>query len=321
MRVVRDELTYEGDELDIGFEMETWDLLATKDDGLAELELNTPGNEGSIITVQPNTAFYFASELDGAKKQTRFEMLKGSLGLKVAKVFDDGEVFVSTESVVAGVRGTEFTVTAGADGSLLVTCTEGEVSCRDTEGTEYTAAPGQAVENLEEGVFRETALAGKSVAEFRREWIAARLTRFRAEAPRLLRRLTPLYRQLHADFHTAFAELFKHRRVFRKWARYYRSGTSPAPGEAVQDRDLLAPGIRQMSAVFSGYERVHFRMLEIRRLFLLYRLRDFNLQGRETAARFLRQLAREEREVRRKLAVTRMYYKIFRYINWMAERE
>jgi hypothetical protein len=321
MEVHRDEMVLESEDIDIGFELETWDLLETGDDGIAELELQTPGNEGTVLTVLPETAFYFTADIEEGRKKTKFEMMKGSLGLKVAKVFNDGEVVVATQSVVAGVRGTDFTVTAAVDGSLLVTCDEGEVVCRDESGTEYSAVPGQAVESLQEGPFRVRDLRNRKAAEYRREWIESRRTRFKADAPRIISAFHPVYKKLHADFLSAFTDLAKHRDIWRKWVRYYRTGSSPKPGEASRDRAAAAPAITRMAAVSFRYEKVHFRVLEIRKYFLLYKLRDFNLKGRVTARLFLRELAKSEREIRRKMAVTRMYYKIYRYINWMAERE
>ena len=86
----------------------------------------------------------------------------------------------------------------------------------------------------------------------------------------------------------------------------------------MRDKITLSPGIFRMRSVFFLYEKVHFRVLEIRRYFLRYQLKDFNLKRRISALRFLRELAEKEREVRLRLAVTRYYFKLYRYLNRMS---
>ena len=108
-------------ELLIGDRVYFGDTVITGWDGVAELE---PEN-GSIIIVKPDTVFSIKeTDLNGKKQSVIFTTL-GQVSFKFHKMTQ--EPLISTPSTVMGVRGTEFTVYAGADGSSLVTVESGAV--------------------------------------------------------------------------------------------------------------------------------------------------------------------------------------------------
>ncbi len=130
----------EGDVLHSG------DSVITGDDSFAELEQQNV----STITVQPNSIFMI-QEKDGAGgRETVLSTTVGEVSFKFGKLLGK-EPAIATPSMVAGIRGTEFTVYAGEDGSSLVAVTSGlvtvsakgkSVDLHQDEGVEV--APGKA---------------------------------------------------------------------------------------------------------------------------------------------------------------------------------
>ncbi len=108
-------------ELFIGDRVYNGDTVITGDDGVAELE---PQN-GSRIIVKPGTVFSIKEMDVNGKKQSVVSTTLGQVSFKFNRMTN--EPLISTPSTVMGVRGTEFTVYAGADGSSLVTVETGAV--------------------------------------------------------------------------------------------------------------------------------------------------------------------------------------------------
>ena len=61
-------------------------------------------------------------------------MVAGQISSKLAKISGSPSLQVQTDSVVMGVRGTEFSIASSVNGSILVVCTEGAVACSDLAG-------------------------------------------------------------------------------------------------------------------------------------------------------------------------------------------
>ena len=108
-------------ELFIGDRVLFGDTIITSWDGVAELE----PEHGSRIIVKPDTVFSIKETDIGGKKQSVVSTTLGQVSFKFNRMTQ--EPMISTPSTVMGVRGTEFTVYAGADGSSLVTVESGAV--------------------------------------------------------------------------------------------------------------------------------------------------------------------------------------------------
>ena len=135
-------------ELYIGDRVYYGDTVITGDDGVAELE---PEN-GSRIIIKPGTVFSISERDIGGKKQSVVSTTLGEVAFKFNRMTT--EPLISTPSTVMGVRGTEFTVYAGADGSSLVAVDSGAVEVsshgeavllEEAEGVEVPAGmpPGE----------------------------------------------------------------------------------------------------------------------------------------------------------------------------------
>ncbi len=110
---------------DIGMPVETGESVITGYDGYAELEME----DGSTIKVNEDSVFKLESLNDEeGKSKNSFQLILGSAKYKFARTVKDEEPMISTPSTVCGLRGTEFTVFSGLDGSALYAVEEGAVA-------------------------------------------------------------------------------------------------------------------------------------------------------------------------------------------------
>ena len=108
-------------ELFIGDRVYNGDTVITGEDGIAELE---PEN-GSRIIIKPDTIFSIKQTEFNGKKQSIVTTTLGQVSFKFNRMTN--EPLIATPSTVMGIRGTEFTVYAGADGSSLIAVESGAV--------------------------------------------------------------------------------------------------------------------------------------------------------------------------------------------------
>ncbi|MDC7226651.1 MAG: FecR family protein [Spirochaetales bacterium] len=108
-------------ELFIGDRVYHGDTVITGEDGIAELE----PEKGSRIIVNPDTVFSIKETDEKGTKRSMVSTTLGQVSFKFNRMTT--EPLISTPSTVMGVRGTEFTVYAGSDGSSLVTVDSGAV--------------------------------------------------------------------------------------------------------------------------------------------------------------------------------------------------
>ena len=107
-----------------------------------QVELN---QKGVTIKISHGTVFTLMERAgsDG-KTSTVVSVALGSLKYKYDKM-TGSEPEIRTNGAVAGVRGTEFTVFAGADGSTLIAVDSGQVDV-ESEGKTVQLAAAQGVE-------------------------------------------------------------------------------------------------------------------------------------------------------------------------------
>jgi len=125
-------------EVYIGDEVKTGDSVTTGYDGFVEMDQN-----GVILKINSDTVFTLMEREEGKEKTDVFSIALGSIKFRYDKL-TGREPKIQTVSCVAGVRGTEFTVFSGVDGSALIVVDKGRVEVE---------AEGETVElNPEEGV-------------------------------------------------------------------------------------------------------------------------------------------------------------------------
>ena len=127
-------------ELFMGDEVRVGETVITGDDGLAELQPES----GSRIIIHPGTVFSLQERTVNGQKRSVVSTALGSVAFRFNKM-TGAEPDIATPSMVAGIRGTEFTVFAGADGSSLIVVESGAVAV-ESQGRSVELAPNEGVE-------------------------------------------------------------------------------------------------------------------------------------------------------------------------------
>jgi hypothetical protein len=125
---------------DIGGTIVYGESVITGKDGLVELTLPN----GSDIRVTQNSVFSYSSTGTGKDERSVLATTAGKVAYKLNKATGKPPV-IQTNSMVAGVRGTEFTVFAGRDGSVLLAVTGGIVDV-ESQGKTVSLVKDEAVE-------------------------------------------------------------------------------------------------------------------------------------------------------------------------------
>jgi hypothetical protein len=130
---------------DMGMGVGIGDTVITGKDGYCEVALDN----GSTIKINSGSVFTIAEREDKeekGKKRSVFQTIVGVVTCKFQK-FTGKEPYIATPTTVCGVRGTEFTIVAGADGSALYVVDSGAVSV-SAQGEEVILAPEEGVKVL-----------------------------------------------------------------------------------------------------------------------------------------------------------------------------
>lgn len=125
---------------DIGGTVVYGESVITGKDGLVEITLPN----GSDIRVTQNSVFSYSSTGTGKDERSVLATTAGKVAYKLNKAAGKSPV-IQTNSMVAGVRGTEFTVFAGRDGSVLLAVTGGIVDV-ESQGQTVSLVKNEAVE-------------------------------------------------------------------------------------------------------------------------------------------------------------------------------
>lgn len=124
----------------IGDEVLSGESVITGRESFAELEQEG----GCLYKISPDTVFSVREMSLKGEKRSVLSCALGEVAFKFQRV-TGGEPLISTGSVVAGIRGTEFTVYAGSDGSSLIAVKGGEVEV-ESEGRKVQLVSDEAVE-------------------------------------------------------------------------------------------------------------------------------------------------------------------------------
>jgi hypothetical protein len=123
----------------IGDVYDTGDTITTGYDGFVELD-----QEGLMLKINPDTVFTLQEKEEKGEKTGVFSLALGSIKFRYDRITGK-EPMIQAPSCVAGVRGTEFSVFAGADGSALIVVDSGQVEV-ESEGQVVQLAADEGVE-------------------------------------------------------------------------------------------------------------------------------------------------------------------------------
>ena len=258
--VTRDGEYLDYSEVDIGTIINNYDIIETGDDGYLEIEVKTPVSSSVTLKIFEDTTFYFDTKQVQGSTKTSFQLLAGSMGMKVQKLYDNNELDINVNDSVMGVRGTEFTISSNVDGSTLVTTKEGKVSCTNDAGQEWFSTPGVVCETDGDKKYREVNVPVDEVDEYRDKWVESRMEILRSNALVSIRHYAKLYNQFYPRFDRAWQSLERKDDVFEKWYRYLNSGSRPSMSEAVLSKQAVSREIIELRSVLPIFQHTFYVM-------------------------------------------------------------
>ncbi len=262
IEIQRNNKILETDDIGIGFEIEEYDLIATGADGYAEIQVDSSVSDRVLIKIENNSSFYFQIKKQDEKTNFIMRLLSGNIFIKVNKMFSNSSMNVLSRSATLGVRGTEFFVTTSPEGSLLVTCPEGSVSCRSTLGEELIAGDGKIVEFLHGQQLKSRPVSDELLNDFRFEWMVERERVFRSMSFSIIKPVAIQYEELYKRFDEAYNDLKKNGKIFKKYA----DGKTKIPSsEIMKDKIIVSPAVIKMRGVFYIFEEYFYRVEELDR--------------------------------------------------------
>ncbi len=297
---------------DAGLEINEFDLIATAEDGIIEIELIKLANKGTIVKVDNNTAFYMDLGAAAGKKQTNIELLAGSIALKVKKLSSSEDLRVRSQGTVMGVRGTDFDVTISPDGSVLVTCEHGKVSCKDTSKNEIFAFPGSVVEKLANKKITSYNVDAGDEILFKQYWDKQRLEVFKSGAKTFIIGFVNQYQSNLPRFRNAYDSLIKKMPLLIKYGR--PNGKNYSTGELMKVKIELSTDIMKMRTIFPFFEYYYFRLVSMKR-FHDRGIGEGVIKRNYTTSQFFTEFRRDFIILRKKLAEVRYMFKLYMNIS------
>lgn len=258
--ITRDGQYIEIGDIDIGTILENYDMIETGVDGYVEIDVSTPVSRAVTIKVMEETSFYYDTKKVQGNTKTSFQLLAGSMGMKVQKLYNDSELEINVNNSVMGVRGTEFTISSLVDGSTLVTTTEGKVSCKNDTGKEWFSTPGVVCETDRNNNYREINIPVDKVNEYRKDWYTERLNILKSNALISIRHYAKLYNQFYPRFDRSWQSLERKDEVFTRWNRYLKSGANPSLSEAVLSKQSVSAEILELRSVLPIFQHTFYVM-------------------------------------------------------------
>jgi hypothetical protein len=291
---------------DVGMEIFNQDLISTGGDGILELELTAYANPGTIVKVAEKTAFYLDFSRHMGSPKTDLPLLAGSLSFKVQRLTGSEELNVRTQSAIAGVRGTEFEVVTAPEGSILVICSEGKVSCEDDQYNQQFAQAGRVVEKRSGETLRRIDVDPGDENLYRNFWINQREQVFKAGAQVFVKAYALQYQSYLAKFTEAYKKVASHRGVLELYGRDVQDYSS----DLMLIYNEVSKDIIPSRGIFNLFEQIFYS---------LKTLQDYHLQGigitdisrNLSSAEFFAEFRSYEPVLLGQLAEMHYYYKLF----------
>ncbi|MBN2049224.1 MAG: FecR domain-containing protein [Spirochaetales bacterium] len=299
---------------DVGMDIYNFDLVETGGDGLVEIEMVNLTNQGSMIRVRENTAFYFDSSSLGGASQNNLTMLSGSVQLKIQKLAGKENMAVSTESAVMGVRGTEFTVTEAPEASVLVACTAGAVECADDENNKLTASAGRIVEKRPDEPVKGIAVDPGDEELYLQFWWNQREEVFKAGAVTFVKGYSHRYNQMLPLFEEAYRNLYAIRDVLETHGNEGASEALGATGTMVQVKSEVSDEIFAMRSVFPAFEEIFYTVQLLER-YHCQGIGVTEIERKYSSSDFFQEFAAEKETLKQKMSYVRYLFRMYTNIS------
>jgi len=303
--------------VDIGFSVENFDLLKTGSDGEIIIALDKGTGFAGTMKIKPKSVFSVKTESIKGVPATEGDLISGSIAVKetvakAAKIAAVPTLRIRTTTTVMGVRGTEFDVALSINDSLLVGCSEGKVACTGEDGDEVEAVPGQTVTRSAGDRLKRVPVAVTRLETFKKEWIAEELSVFRADPLGAIDQYAKQYRRMKGEFTKAFDPLGRDE-ALSTWASEHRRGTKVRANDiaVMKQKSSLVPKLMAVRRVLFLFERVYYRLEDIREQVGVGTLRSKPLSSGGTVADFYKELDADKTGFEKKVAAYRFALRLF----------
>lgn len=304
-------------DVDIGFAVENFDLLKTGSDGEVIIALDKGTGFAGTMKIKPKSVFSVKTESVKGVPATEGDLIAGAVSVKETvdkskKLAGTPSLRIRTTSTVMGVRGTEFDVSLSVNDSLLVGCSEGAVVCTGEKGDELEAVPGQAVSRSAGERLKRVPVAVSRLETFRKEWIAEELGVFKAAPLRAINQYATQYRRMKAEFNKAFEPLARDDSL-SLWSSEHRKGVTPRANDVsvMKQKSALVPKLMAVRRVLFLFERVYYRLEDIREQVGPGALRSSPLSSGGTVAEFYKEFEADRATFEKKAAAYRFALRLF----------
>ncbi len=294
------------DGIEIGDDIENFDLLKTGGDGSLVIALDAATGMRGSLTMKPNSVFSVKTETVKGAPATETDMIAGAVSVKVKKIAGTPSFSIRTSATVMGVRGTEFEVVLSLNDAVLVGCSEGRVACVGDEGDELDAVPGQSVTRRAGERLKRVPVAVSDLETFRKEWIADEIGVFKAAPLRAIDQYATLYRRMKTDFLKAFSPLANDEGL-ALWSSEHKRGVVPRANDiaVMRQKSAIVPKLMAVRRVLFLFERIYYRLEDIREQVGVGTLRDRELSSGGTVGDFYNQFSVDKRQLERMAAAYR----------------
>jgi len=256
------------DEVTIGLEVGPFDTVETGADGYVELQMNAPAS-GSRVRVRASTTFYFENTPRTLRASNMvFQLLRGSLALKVGKLLRLDSYTVQTDYAAMTVRGTDFSVDISQDRSTLVLVSEGSIRSR-AFGKSVLVEPG-IVALVDQNARLSTEKVDRADLEmYRQFWHRRRLEALRINTSLSIQHYSRLWDQQLPRLRGAMTNLESHIEIFRRWADFADSPdrVSPPISEIIRDEMVLSRGMLALRSILPVIERTYYTLLGLKEVY------------------------------------------------------
>ncbi|TFG83063.1 MAG: hypothetical protein E4H20_06355 [Spirochaetales bacterium] len=302
-------------EANIGDDVLPDDMIKTAADGLVVIALDKSTGMRGSLTINPKSVAYLRISRDQSGVKSGIDLIAGQIASKMTKLSGSPTFQVSTETVAMGVRGTAFQVVTSVNGSILITCSEGEVAA--TDGITSLGVPaGSAVERKPSERLRFIPVSVSSPDQFAKRWIADEIEAFKVNAPKALADYEQRYSELFTRFAEAFDPLQKSE-ILSKWIREDSAGLVPNSNDAstLREKKDMAPRILEIRKVLFIFERIYYRIEQLESLILGTTMERVEIRRGYTAGDFLRRFKAEASALERRVALFRYAEKLYELRN------
>ena len=306
-------------DIEIGLTIEPFDTIETGSDGYVEMELNAPA-AGSLVKVRPDSSFYYQTSPESSpRKETFFQMLRGSLSLKVGRLSSRESYKVQTDSAVMAVRGTEFNVDMAADRSVLVTVPEGHVESKSGRKT-IMAQPGTVASVDNQAEISAISIAPSDINLYRQYWQGLRLEALKINAGLSIQQFSRQWDQQRPRLEAAMRELKTHQDLISHWEQVIQGEAAvPPTADIIRAKRALSPGMMELRAILPVAERTFNTLLGLEEAYTLgFAEGAFRSGNYRDAADFYRTFNREKDRIRSLLARARYLMRIYRALDGSA---